>query len=118
MTEWASLLGAGLDPAAVANIVDRALAEDLGGSHVSDDVDVTSAATIPADLVGTADVRTRAAGVIAGIDVAALVFERAGAEVERHLHGGVFAFAAAPDADHEERRNQRQFMKEVHYEYR
>ena len=83
MTGWTSLLEGGLDPAAVASLVDRALTEDLGGGHVSDDVDVTSAATIPADLFGTADVRTRAAGVIAGIDVAALVFERADAEVIR-----------------------------------
>ncbi len=82
MTE-ASLQEAGLDPAAVASLVDRALAEDLGGGHVSDDVDVTSAATIPDDLIGTADVRSRAAGVVAGIDVAALVFERAFAEVIR-----------------------------------
>jgi nicotinate-nucleotide pyrophosphorylase (carboxylating) len=32
-------------------------------------------------VVGTADVRTRAAGIVAGIPVAALVLERAGAEV-------------------------------------
>jgi nicotinate-nucleotide pyrophosphorylase (carboxylating) len=83
MTEWTSLLEEGLDPAAVASIVDRALAEDLGGGHVSDEVDVTSAATIPEDAFGTVDVRTRAAGVVAGIDVAALVFERADAEVLR-----------------------------------
>jgi nicotinate-nucleotide pyrophosphorylase (carboxylating) len=82
-----SLLADGLDPAAVADVVDRALAEDLGarlGDGVDrglDGVDVTSTATIPADLNGTADVRTRAAGVVAGIDVAALVFQRAGAQV-------------------------------------
>ena len=81
-----SQLAGGLDPAAVADIVDRALAEDLGAGFDSDafagvdGVDVTSTATIPADLMGTADVRTRAAGVVAGIDVAALVFQRAGAQ--------------------------------------
>jgi nicotinate-nucleotide pyrophosphorylase (carboxylating) len=73
-----------LDLESVAEVVDRALAEDLGlrvgeqGAHV----DVTSAATIPADLIGTADVRTRAAGVLAGLQVAAMVLERAGARVE------------------------------------
>jgi nicotinate-nucleotide pyrophosphorylase (carboxylating) len=71
----------GLDPAMVAGVVDRALAEDLGAGPDGTEVDVTSAATIPADLTGSADVRTRAAGVVAGLDVAALVFERAGAQV-------------------------------------
>ncbi|MCW2549783.1 MAG: nicotinate-nucleotide pyrophosphorylase [Mycobacterium sp.] len=73
----------GLDPAAVADLVDRALAEDLGGAGIEADADVTSAATIPADLLGTADVRTRSAGVVAGIEVAAMVLERAGAQVIR-----------------------------------
>jgi nicotinate-nucleotide pyrophosphorylase (carboxylating) len=82
-----SLLADGLDPVAVADVVDRALAEDLGVrpadsvDQAVDGVDVTSTATIPVDLKGTADVRTRAAGVVAGIDVAALVFQRAGAQV-------------------------------------
>jgi nicotinate-nucleotide pyrophosphorylase (carboxylating) len=73
----------GLDPAAVADLVDRALAEDLGGAGIESDTDVTSSATIPADLQGTADVRTRSPGVVAGIEVAALVLERAGAIVTR-----------------------------------
>jgi nicotinate-nucleotide pyrophosphorylase (carboxylating) len=81
-----TLLQSGLDPAAVADIVDRALTEDLGGSGF--DADVTSASTIPADLQGTADVRTRAAGVVAGVEVAALVLERAGAEVLRVREDG------------------------------
>ena len=72
----------GLDPALVADVVDRALAEDLGaGDPSSSAVDVTSTATIPLDLQGIADVRTRAAGVVAGLEVAALVFARAGAKV-------------------------------------
>ena len=41
----------GLDPAAVAELVDRALAEDLGSEDLGGGVDVTSAATIPADLI-------------------------------------------------------------------
>ncbi|HEX4017692.1 MAG TPA: carboxylating nicotinate-nucleotide diphosphorylase [Frankiaceae bacterium] len=72
----------GLDPALIADVVDRALAEDLGsGDPGSSAVDVTSAATIPLDLQGIADVRTRAAGVAAGLEVAALVFARTGANV-------------------------------------
>jgi nicotinate-nucleotide pyrophosphorylase (carboxylating) len=78
-----TLGGAGLDPALVADIVDRALAEDLGAADPSSSaVDVTSTATIPLELQGIADVRTRAAGVVAGLEVAALVFERAGARVQ------------------------------------
>jgi nicotinate-nucleotide pyrophosphorylase (carboxylating) len=77
-----TLDGVGLDPALVADVVDRALAEDLGaGDPASSAVDVTSTATIPFDLQGIADVRTRADGVVAGLEVAALVFERAGASV-------------------------------------
>ncbi len=77
-----ALADTGLDPAVVADIVDRALAEDLGAADPrSPAVDVTSSATIPLDLQGIADVRSRAAGVLAGLDVAALVFERAGAAV-------------------------------------
>ena len=36
------------------------LAEDLGGGHVSDDVDVTSAATLDPSIVSTADLVARA----------------------------------------------------------
>jgi len=83
-----SVAHVGLDAAAlagVADLVDRALAEDLGaaGLDAAGDADVTSAATIPATVRGIADVRTRAAGVVAGLDVAALVLERAGATVSR-----------------------------------
>lgn len=80
-----------LDLQSVADVVDRALAEDLGlhvGGGDPGHVDVTSAATIPADLAGTADVRTRAAGVVCGLQVAALVFERAGAAVELRAADG------------------------------
>jgi nicotinate-nucleotide pyrophosphorylase (carboxylating) len=66
-----------LDRTAVAALVDAALIEDLGPAGE----DVTSAATIPADLVATAEIRARGAGVVAGIPVAALALERAGAEV-------------------------------------
>jgi nicotinate-nucleotide pyrophosphorylase (carboxylating) len=63
----------GLDPVAVLDIVDRALAEDLGPNRI----DVTSVATIPAAQVDTADVVARADGVVAGLAVAAAVFDAA-----------------------------------------
>ena len=66
------LAAAGLDPVAVADLIDRALAEDLDGG-----VDVTSVATIPVDSIGTLDLVARAPGVIAGSAVAAAVFDRA-----------------------------------------
>jgi nicotinate-nucleotide pyrophosphorylase (carboxylating) len=62
----------GLDPDAVARIVDVALAEDLGGP---DGVDVTSAATIPADQNDVGDVVARGDGVVAGLAVARAVFD-------------------------------------------
>ncbi|HEV7823352.1 MAG TPA: carboxylating nicotinate-nucleotide diphosphorylase [Mycobacteriales bacterium] len=70
-----ALVAAGLDPAYVEQVVRTALAEDLGGP---DGVDVTSAATIPADQAGTADLVARADGVVAGLPVAAAVFEESG----------------------------------------
>ncbi len=85
-----SLPADGLDPAAVADVVERALAEDLGThpGDALDGIDVTSTATIPADLIGTADVRSRAAGVVAGIDVAALVFQHVGAQASPAARDG------------------------------
>ena len=66
------LASAGLDPAEVARVVRGALDEDLGGP---DGVDVTSVATIPADQVDIGDLVARADGVVAGLAVAAAVFE-------------------------------------------
>ncbi|MBM3687773.1 MAG: carboxylating nicotinate-nucleotide diphosphorylase [Actinobacteria bacterium] len=66
------LSAAGLDPAAVADIVDRAIAEDLDGG-----VDVTSVATVDEDAVGTLDLVARARGVTAGAAVAALALAQA-----------------------------------------
>lgn len=66
------LVAAGLDPAGVAQVVRTALDEDLGGP---DGVDVTSVATIPADQVDAGDLVARADGVVAGLAVAAAVFE-------------------------------------------
>jgi nicotinate-nucleotide pyrophosphorylase (carboxylating) len=62
------LRGAGLDPQAVEAFAAAALAEDLGGG-----VDVTSVACVPFDQQATADFVARAAGVVAGLPVAAAV---------------------------------------------
>ena len=64
--------------AAARELVRTALDEDLGGPS---GVDVTTSATIPPGQVSTADVVARAAGVLAGIPVVALVFD----EVARRL---------------------------------
>jgi nicotinate-nucleotide pyrophosphorylase (carboxylating) len=82
----AELQAAGLEPSAVAAIVENALLEDVGSG------DVTSIATIPADRDGVAEVVARAPGVVAGLWVAAAVFERSNATlagreaaVRRHI---------------------------------
>ncbi len=67
----AQLQAAGMEPSAVAEIVERALTEDVGGG------DVTSLATIPADRHDVADVVARAPGVVAGLAVAGAVFHAA-----------------------------------------
>jgi nicotinate-nucleotide pyrophosphorylase (carboxylating) len=64
------LTAAGLDPAEVEALVERALAEDLG-----DGVDVTSVATVPFDAEGVADFVARADGVVAGLPVVRAVLE-------------------------------------------
>lgn len=66
------LSAAGLEFDSVADLIDRALAEDLDGG-----VDVTSMATVPVDQRGALDLVARAPGVVAGAPVAALVFDRA-----------------------------------------
>lgn len=69
-----TLRDGGLDPGEVRRIVTTALAEDLG----PDFRDVTSVATIPAEQTDTADLVARADGVVAGLAVAAAVFELVG----------------------------------------
>ena len=64
-----ALADAGLNPATVAHVVGRALAEDL-----ADGADITTLATIGADQHGHADVVPREAGIVAGLPVAAFVF--------------------------------------------
>jgi nicotinate-nucleotide pyrophosphorylase (carboxylating) len=57
-------------PADVAEVVRRALAEDLG-----DVGDVTTLATVPPDATATGRLVARRPGVLAGLDAAAHVFE-------------------------------------------
>jgi nicotinate-nucleotide pyrophosphorylase (carboxylating) len=65
---------AGLDIDTVTRVAHATLAEDLGGA---DGVDVTATATIPADRHDTAELVARASGVLAGLPVAAAVFDLA-----------------------------------------
>ena len=78
----AALEAAGLDPVAVEDLARRSIAEDLDGG-----VDVTSVATIPADLLGTAAFVPRVSGVVAGIAVAMACVDAVGPvtwDVVRH----------------------------------
>jgi nicotinate-nucleotide pyrophosphorylase (carboxylating) len=79
-----ALTGAGLDPGEVVRVVRRALEEDLALGP-----DVTTEATVPAAARATGDVVPRGAGVLAGVPVAAAVFDLVGGpEVEIVLHAG------------------------------
>ena len=63
-------LAPGLPRAAVADVVQRALAEDVGAAG-----DVTTTATVAASARAAADLVARADGVVAGLPVAGYVFE-------------------------------------------
>jgi len=65
-----ALADAGLDEAYVLDLVDRAVAEDLDGG-----VDVTSVATVPENLRGTAAFVPREAGIVAGSGLAMAVLD-------------------------------------------
>jgi nicotinate-nucleotide pyrophosphorylase (carboxylating) len=96
------LVSVGLDVDEVRDIVLRALAEDLGPGGV----DVTSAATIPAEQTDAAELVARADGVVAGLPVAAAVFDVASSgtveiglstkDGERVARGDVLATVAGP----------------------
>ncbi|MFC4118618.1 L-aspartate oxidase [Nonomuraea zeae] len=78
------LTAAGLDPAEVDALIDRALAEDLQEAG-----DVTSLATIPEGQRAAGDVVARKDGVVAGLAVAEAVFVRLGAaRTERRAKDG------------------------------
>lgn len=64
-----ALREAGLDPVYVEDLIRATLEEDLAGG-----VDVTSAATVPAEQVAVAQLVARQAGVVAGLSVVEAVF--------------------------------------------
>jgi nicotinate-nucleotide pyrophosphorylase (carboxylating) len=70
MTARYAVEDAGLSVAQVRDVVARALDEDLGATG-----DVTTAATVSTDLLGSADLVPRAAGIVAGLPIAAWVFD-------------------------------------------
>jgi nicotinate-nucleotide pyrophosphorylase (carboxylating) len=74
-----------LSPLAIDEAVTRALAEDLGRAG-----DVTSIATIPEGTRGSAVMKAREAGVVAGLPVAEAVFRKLDPSVEigGHLRDG------------------------------
>lgn len=69
----AALQAEGLDPVAVERVIRTALDEDLAFGP-----DVTTASTVPAEAVATGDVTPRSLGVLAGVHVAAAVFDLVG----------------------------------------
>jgi nicotinate-nucleotide pyrophosphorylase (carboxylating) len=69
----AAVRKAGLDPEDVSLVVSTALAEDLRHGP-----DVTTEATVPAGATGVGVVRSRAAGVLAGLPVALVVIDLVG----------------------------------------
>jgi nicotinate-nucleotide pyrophosphorylase (carboxylating) len=81
-------------PPGTEELIERALAEDLGVG------DVTAAATVPEGLEASARIVLKQPGVISGLDVAAEVFRRVGVEdfeivaMEGHWHDVVPVDAA------------------------
>jgi nicotinate-nucleotide pyrophosphorylase (carboxylating) len=71
-----------MDSSQYGDVVQRALEEDIGAAG-----DVTTLATIPAALLGAADVVPREPGIVAGLDIAGYVFETVGAGRVRVEYG-------------------------------
>jgi nicotinate-nucleotide pyrophosphorylase (carboxylating) len=81
-----AMAAAGLDPVEVERVIRRALEEDLAFGP-----DVTTDATVPAGAQATGDVVPRSPGVLAGVPVAAAVFDLVGGpvvDVVRHAADG------------------------------
>jgi nicotinate-nucleotide pyrophosphorylase (carboxylating) len=68
-----AMAAAGLDPVVVEHVIRRALEEDLAHGP-----DVTTDATVPPGARATGDVVPRSSGVLAGVPVAAAVFDLVG----------------------------------------
>jgi nicotinate-nucleotide pyrophosphorylase (carboxylating) len=81
-----------LDPSFVADVVARALAEDVGAG------DVTTQATVPDGARASATITQKAAGVVFGLDVAEAAFRQADpdAHVERLAPEGVWQQPGTP----------------------
>jgi nicotinate-nucleotide pyrophosphorylase (carboxylating) len=81
-----------LDPSLVADLVTRALAEDVGPG------DVTTQATVPAGARAVATITQKAPGVVFGLDLAEQAFREAdaGVRVERLTPEGVWHEAGTP----------------------
>lgn len=75
-----ALAANGLNPDSVAALIHAAIAEDLAGG-----VDVTTVATVPADQQSRVELTARQAGVVCGVNVAALVFQIVADESEHAL---------------------------------
>jgi nicotinate-nucleotide pyrophosphorylase (carboxylating) len=87
----AAIEQAGLSRSQVEDVVNRALDEDLGAG-----ADVTTAATIPSDLLGSADLVPRSAGVVAGLPVAEWVFQAVSEGRLRFEYGTVDGARVSP----------------------
>ena len=85
----------GLDDAALDDLVQRALDEDLGLG------DVTVACTVPPGTRATARITQKAPGTIYGLEVAARVFQRLDSEVRltRRVEEGVWREEGGPVLD-------------------
>jgi nicotinate-nucleotide pyrophosphorylase (carboxylating) len=80
------LAASGLRPLEVEEIAARSLAEDIDGG-----VDVTTMATVPTSALGVLDFVARSAGVVAGVPVAAAVFDVVNGEsisIDYHVADG------------------------------
>lgn len=82
-----------LSPLAVEEAVIRALAEDLGRAG-----DITSVATVPADLSGRAVVAARQAGIISGLPLLEAAFRKLDGNVKLSAHVRDGAAVAATTA--------------------
>jgi nicotinate-nucleotide pyrophosphorylase len=71
-------------------LVRGALAEDLGTSEPATEAtsDLTTAALVPKDGPGRAEIKAKATGVVAGGFIAAEVFRQTGADYEELVNDG------------------------------
>jgi nicotinate-nucleotide pyrophosphorylase (carboxylating) len=93
MASSLSCADAFLSPLELEDAVTRALAEDLGRAG-----DVTSIATVPEESTARAAMTARRSGVIAGLPMAALAFQKLAPEVvlEAHARDGARVEAGTP----------------------